>query len=463
MLYTLLFRRTTVALLASVGLLGQAIGQGGPATVVVAPVIEREVTPTQSFVANVRPRRDSVIGSAVDGRVEHYLVNAGQAVKEGQELAQLRTRTIKIEVAAAEAELTLRRAELAELENGSRPEEIQLAEASARAAEAGMEYATAKLARAERLFLNKSGVSKDEYEAARAESITATERATEAKYSLKLMRDGPRTERIEQARARRDMQEQVVAGLRDRESKYTICAPFDGFVAAELSEAGAWVKQGDALAQVVEIDPVEVEVFVPESNVRFVRKGNRCVVQVSALGEKGFPGTIDQVVPLADNRSRTFPVRILVDNPGSESRHELMPGMLARAILPTGQASVRMLVPKDALQFGGPNPIVFKVDSDKAVLVPVRTGPSLESWIAVESLAPDALKPDDLVVTRGNERLRPGQDLVISERQSPPEFDSPPESDSSPESDSPPETSSAPETSSPPETSSAPETSSQAE
>jgi hypothetical protein len=79
-----------------------------------------------------------------------------------------------------------------------------------------------------------------------------------------------------------------------------------------------------------------------------------------------------------------------------------------------------MLVAKDALRLGGANPTVIKVVGDKTVIVAVRTGPAMGSWISVEPVASGALKVDDLVVTRGNERLRPGQEVKISEHQSPP-------------------------------------------
>ena len=404
---------------------------------VVAPVIERHFAPSQSFVANVKPRRQSVIGSAVDGRVEEYLIDAGQPVSKGQDLARLRTGTIEIELDGAEAELALRQAELDELNNGSRPEEIELAEAAVHGAEAAMQYAQARLARAERLFKTSAGLSQDEFEAARAAATAAIEQFSESKSSLKLVREGPRAEQKEQAAARLEMQRQVVEGLRDRKEKYAIHAPFNGYVATELTEAGAWVQQGDPLAEVIEIDPVEVEVFVPEASIRYVQRGAQCEVTVESIAEHPFTGTVDRIVPLADARSRTFPVRILVPNPPIESaapsesqqatesgflvdsRHELMPGMLARVSLPTGDARTRMLVPKDALIFGGPNPVLLKVDGGKAAIVPLRTGPSLKDWIAVESLAPGALVIGDLVITRGNERTRPGQDINISEQQPP--------------------------------------------
>lgn len=419
-------RAVALAVLSSIVLspvLGSRVarGQAPSSPVVVAPVIERQLASRKPFVANVAPRRQSMIGSAVDGRVLEYLVEAGDRVAAKQPLAQLRTRTIEIELAGAEAELELRRAELEELRNGSRPDEIVLAEASANAAEAANEYAQSRLERAERLFRDGSGLSLDEFESARASALQAAANLVGSRSSLRLTREGPRPEQIDQAAARVAVQEQVVEGLRDRRDRYTVVAPFDGFVAAELTEAGAWVKQGDPVAEVIEIDPVEVEVYVPESIVRFVRPGNAVEVRVEALPGETFGGRIDQLVPLGDARSRTFPVRILVDNPPDDLRHALLPGMLAKVSMPSEEPKTWILVSKDALQLGGRQRTVLRVVDGKAEPVAVETGPSLESWIAVEPAEAGGLKPGDDVITRGNERVRPGQPVQIAERQTPPE------------------------------------------
>ena len=399
-----------------------ARAQQGPAPVVVAPVIEREIASRKAFVANVQPRRRSVVGSAVDGRVLETFVEAGQPVEARQPLAQLRTRLIETELGAAEAELELRRAELAELKNGSRPEEITLAEATASAAEASSDYAEARLARAERLFRDGSGLSRDEFESARAEALEAAANLVASQSSLRLVREGPRREQIDQAAARVAVQEQVVAGLQDRLERFTVYSPFAGFVSSQLTEAGAWLRQGDPVAEVIEIDPVEVEVYVPESIVRFVRRGETVEVTVGALPGFTFMGKIDRLVPLGDGRSRTFPVRLLVDNPADDLQHSLLPGMLANVSMPSEESQSWLLVPKDALQLGGSRPTVMRVVAGKAAIAAVQTGPALGSWIAVKPLESGGLNADDEVVTRGNERLRPGQEVSISRREEPPEF-----------------------------------------
>ncbi|WP_442510214.1 efflux RND transporter periplasmic adaptor subunit [Novipirellula sp. SH528] len=393
------------------------LAQGGPASVVVTSVVEMNISAEQSFVANVKPWRVSTIGSAVDGRVLEFMVDAGEAVTEGQALTQLRTKTIEIEIAGAEAELALRVAELEELENGSRPDEIKLAEALRDVAKANREYARSKMARAERLYNESSGISVDEFESDRAAALVAEAMLAQTESSYRLVVEGPRQEQIAQAAARVDMQTQTLEGLRDRREKYTLKSPFDGFVAKELTETGAWVRQGDPVATIIEIDPLEIEVYVPESSIHFVHPGDEVDVLVEAVPGETFQGVVDQIVPSADPLARTFPVRVRLENAAVDGNHPLLPGMLARVKLPTSEKQTRMMVPKDAIQLGGAAPTLYRVVDGKAMVVPVVMGPSQGSWVAVTPLVPGQLSEADLVVIRGNERLRPGQDVKITEHQ----------------------------------------------
>jgi HlyD family secretion protein len=406
--------RLAAAIVMNAVFLNHTFAQQGPASVVVAEVLRIDMSARQSFVGNVVANRRVVVGSAVDGRVLDSPVKAGQAIAAGDTLAEVRTVTIEIEIEAADAELDLRVAELEELQNGARPEEIRLAEASLEAAEALQDYAKTRFSRAERLIKGGSGISQDEFEEARAGYLRAVATVAEAASQLELVREGPRPEKIKQAAARVEVQKQVIAGLKDRLDKYEVRAPFNGFIITEMTQAGAWLTQGQAVAEIVEIDPIEIELFVPESNISFVRKGLQVVVRVDALPGRDFPGEVVQIVPFADPRARTFPVKVRVSNPAEENGHPLLPGMLAQVRLPTSLARESIMVPKDALQLGGEKPVVMKVADGKAVSVAVVVGPSLGSLIAVEPAGDVPLSEGDLVVVRGNERLRDDQEIAIA-------------------------------------------------
>ncbi len=383
------------------------LAQAGPANVVVSEALLVPVAATQAFMANVNANRRVIVGSAVDGRVEKYLIHAGQVVKAEEPLAELRTKTIEIELAGAQAELQLFQAELKEMLAGSRAAEIKLAEAQLEAVHASRKHAQARFKRAELMMKTQAGMSQEEYDEARSLADRSEAQVREAESHLALVKEGPRAEKIEQARARVEAQSQVVAGLDDRLKKYTTRAPFDGFVVRELTQIGAWVKQADPIAEIVEIDPVEVEVYVPEKAVRFVRPGLKCTINVEAMPGRTFVGEVSFIVPMADARARTFPVRVHLANPIENLRHVLMPGMQAQVSLPVDVEQTRLLVPKDALTLNRGQATIAKVVGSSAQLVPVRPGVSLDGLIEVIPLSDAAtLQPGDQVVVRGNERLR---------------------------------------------------------
>ncbi len=417
------FATVLVAALAVLIINAQTVcAQRGPAPVAVAEVVQKDVASGQTFVGTVLPIKRSVIGSAVGGRVAEFPVNEGDFVKAKQPLAQLLTNTIKLEVAAEKAELQLRKHELEEMENGSRPDEIKRARALMQAARAESEYQTKRRKRLESLYARKA-VNDDDIQQVVSESIRADEMFEEAQSAYQLAVEGPRKEKIDQARARVAMQQALVDELESKVVKHTIITPFDGYVVAEHTEVGQWVNSGELVAEVIALDQVDVSVQVLENHVPHVRLGMEVRVEVPAIPNQVFTGKVALIVPQADVRARTFPVKVRLKNTITKDGGPLLKsGMLARAVLPTGPQQSALLVSKDALVLGGPTPMVYVVDpaadnkkQGKARPVPVQVGVAQGRLIQVKG----DLKPGQQVVIRGNERLRPGQDVVISEVLSP--------------------------------------------
>ncbi|MDA0282678.1 MAG: efflux RND transporter periplasmic adaptor subunit [Planctomycetota bacterium] len=405
--------------------------QQGPAPVAVSQVQLLDVDAVQTYVGTVTASRSSSIGSAVDGRVLQFPINEGDFVTQGQPLAQLLTETINLEVEAAQAELLLQKHELAELENGSRPEELAAAEARKRAAKAFHDFRLTQLGRAKSLF-EKGAFNEEELHEIEAEAEAAVQVFRQGEENWKLVAAGPRQERILQARARVAMQDAVVRNLQSRVRKYTIVAPFDGFIVAEHTETGEWLKQGDLVADVVALGEVDVLVHILEQHVTHIGIGTDVRVEIPALHDLQITGTVASIIPQADIRARTFPVKVRVRNSIVNNFATIKAGMLARAIVPIGTRRKGLLIPKDALVLGGPSPTIFVVDTaasaasedtgvknstnstaktGKVRPVPVTMGASDGRLIEIQG----AIKAGDMIVVRGNERLRPGQDVVITE------------------------------------------------
>ncbi len=407
--------RWSVGILVAFVLETAAWAQFGPALVETAAVMEKKnMTGGHTFVGTVMPLKRSVVGSAVNGRVVELAVNEGDRVSKGQPLARLLTRALEIQIAAARAERDLRLHELAELKNGSRPEEVREAKAQREVAQAVLDHARAKLKRTQ-ILIERNASTGDELDDAVRANLAADNNHSASVARFEMVMQGPRKEKIDQAAARLAVAEEEVNRLLDQLEKHTMIAPFDGYVVKEHTEVGQWITSGEVVAEVVQVDQLEIEVLVLESYVPRLRVGAVARIEVPAIPDEAFEGHVAAIVPQAEVRSRSFPVKVRMSNRLTEDGQPLIkPGMLARVALPVVPRDSLLLVPKDSLVLGGPDPVVYVAEVDpidatkrRARAVPVKTG--VADGSLVEVVGP--LKPGDRVVVEGNERLMNGQEL----------------------------------------------------
>ena len=389
---------------------------GGAVPVVVAEAATMELQAGQPFVGTVLPARTSDVGSAVDGRLVALPITDGQYVREGEPIAELLRGLLEIEKAGAVAELDRRRQVLAELRAGSRPEEIDQARALVAGFEARREYARSRVSRLARLA-ERGTSTVDEVQDAQTELQAIEAQLRGGRAALALAEAGPREEQIAQAAAAVAVQEAEVERIDDQLGKHTIRAPFDGWVVERFTEKGQWLARGGIVARIAELERVEVEARVPELSIGSLVAGAEVRLEFDAAPGQVWVGRVIRDVPQADLLSRSFPVRIEVENRVDAGEPTLKGGMLARAWLPVGRAGTAVVVPKDAVVLGGPRPFVYAVDAapptgaagrDQAEgtvrRVDVALGVAVGGSVEIRS----GLEPGTIVVVRGNERLRPG-------------------------------------------------------
>jgi HlyD family secretion protein len=392
-----------------------ARAQQGPASVEVAPVVQTELAETQPTLGTITPTRRAILGSAVDGRVIELMVREGDRVEENQPLAKLLTQTIELELEAAEAELELRKEELTELQNGNRPEEIAQAKARLEASGIAARFLEKNKERLTELS-ESNAVPLADLESSLSLWLEAQQRNLEAQSAYQLAVQGARPEKIKQAQMRVSVAKALAERLRDQLGKHTIYSRFGGYVTKELTEVGQWLSRGEPVAEVIALDDVFVEAKVIEAQIPLIQLGDQVTVEVPALGDQKFQGVVERIVPEADLRSRTFPVKVRVANQFSPSgQPALKSGMLARLALATTMRQSAFLVPKDALVLQGGSTMVWGVDpatitkspegmmEGSAVAIPVETGAEQKDRIAVSG----PIQPGMLVVIRGNERITP--------------------------------------------------------
>jgi RND family efflux transporter MFP subunit len=136
-----------------------------------------------------------------------------------------------------------------------------------------------------------------------------------------------------------------------------------------------------------------------------MRKGGKVSITFDSIPGHEMNGTVDKIVPRADPQARTFPLKVALHN----TNGTIGVGMLAQVSMPAGDTYKAIVVPKDAIVGDGANQHVFRIGPDSTVeRVPVQTGEGLGDWIVIRG----EIAAGEQLVTRGNERLFPGQSVT---------------------------------------------------
>ena len=355
-----------------------AAAQSGrpPALVEVDPVREERVAQTIPVVGRVVPREHGAVAAAIGGPVAEVAIRVGERVEAGDVLIVL-ARDLP------EARLDQKRADEA------------LEAARVRTAEAEVDLARQELERLEKLK-GSSAFPKAAYEDKRQELVRRRSRVREAAAALA------------RARVQREMAEIELA-------RTTVRAPYAGVVTAREAVPGGYVKAGDPVATLVDDQRLEVEADVPADRLAGLVPG----LDVTLELDDGtvHPATVRAIVPDENPLTRTRPVRFtprFVTGSGSGIEPGIGPGR------PAANQSVVVRVPiagrgavasvhKDAVVTRRGQSLVYVADGTpqaaRAEVRPVRLGESVGSRFVVH----EGVRPGELVVVRGNERIAPGQ------------------------------------------------------
>jgi RND family efflux transporter MFP subunit len=218
-----------------------------------------------------------------------------------------------------------------------------------------------------------------------------------------------------EARSNAEQAAANLANLEQRLARTVVRAPFAGFLEERMVELGSTVSPGTSVARIVDTSPVKVVGAVPERFAADVATGREVVIRFEAIGVEE-PGTVSFVGSAVDNRSRTFPIEVRVDNRDGRFK----PEMSANIRLPLRNFAEAIVVPRDALirDEGGFVVYVAVPDGDgwTAEVRPVETGAAEGGRVVIEA----GLESGDRVIVLGQHRVSDGDRLnVVEERGAP--------------------------------------------
>jgi len=246
------------------------------------------------------------------------------------------------------------------------------------------------------------------------ETAEAQLRDAEARYrEITLFDDriedaGVRAERDRIARARSGLEQAEVALRRARLdlSRARLAAPFPGRVANVRVVPGEWVRQGDELMTLVDLDPIRVEVQVLEGEVAHLAAGRRARIRFAAFPDELFEGRVETLNPLVEGGTRAARATVRVANPGGR----ILPGMYAQVTLDAREFEDRILVPRAAILERDRRTMLFVYEGDetggRARWRYVTTGRANESMVElVEHPDTEMVEPGEIVLIDGHATL----------------------------------------------------------
>ena len=325
-----------------------------PVPVRVAIIEKKLVSARISLTGTAEAIAKSDVASEVSGIVEYYPIREGDFVKKGELLARLTSTSLRL---------------------------------SLKGAVAAREEIRAKLENAEK-------------ELTRVSRLKDTDSIAERKYDEILY--------VHRALLQGVLKSDAEIELLEYEIKQkVVVAPFSGFISKEHTQVGEWINVGGAVVTMIDLDMIRITVDVPERYAVMLETQGKVDVMVKSVSNRPFSGRIYAVLPQGNPNSRTFPVRINLAN------HDLKikSGMEAMVTFNLADTKSALLIPKDAVVTAGNNRLVFCAADSKATPVDINILGYYNENVAVEG----NLSAGDQVVIRGNERLQPGQSVVIIE------------------------------------------------
>ena len=413
-----------VALL-SVGALAYRLLSSDVPEVEVARAAAEDSSPVGGVVLTasgyIVPHHKINVNSKVTGRVAWIGVEKGDKVKEGQVLVRLEDDEFRAQYEQARGATENARAYLQELENGSRPEEIDQAQHNLDEARATLVNDKLTLDRDRELW-SQGVVSRQAFDDATAKFEADQERVNSLEKAYRLAKIGPRAEDIARAKGALVQAEGLEAYAKSWLDATVIRAPVTGTILERTAEKGELVTaqfastaEGGPQGQVValaDLNDIQVELDIAQDDFAKLGPKQKGIVTVDAYPDRKWDGVIHEISPEANRQKATVQVKVQILNPDEYLRPEMNATVkfLANEGQPASSKASGIFVPTSVLRDHDGKKVVFVAFNGKALQREVQVISQRSSGILVQGLtggenvitaAPATLKDGDKIKIKG--------------------------------------------------------------
>ena len=188
-------------------------------------------------------------------------------------------------------------------------------------------------------------------------------------------------------------------------NKSLISSPLKGTIKTRHIKVGEFVRKGDKLVEILDIDKIIVKVNIPEQEILSIQVGQNVEVALYIMEKKTFLGRVKNIGLEADSSNRTFPVEILVDN----KERQLRAGMLARATFTKNVDQDQIVIPRHTILERDQGRVVYVFDDGKAFRRDITIGLSQQDQVQVVQ----GLNKGELIVVEGHTKLTDGEEVNV--------------------------------------------------
>ena len=188
-------------------------------------------------------------------------------------------------------------------------------------------------------------------------------------------------------------------------NKSLISSPLKGTIKTRHIKVGEFVRKGDKLVEILDIDRILVKVNIPEQEILSIQVGQNVEVALYIMEKKTFLGRVKNIGLEADSSNRTFPVEILVDN----KERQLRAGMLARTTFTKNVDQDQIVIPRHTILERDQGRVVYVFDDGKAFRRDITIGLSQQDQVQVVQ----GLNKGELIVVEGHTKLTDGEEVNV--------------------------------------------------
>lgn len=375
-----------------------------PIPVNVVKAVRTTVESIVTLNARVEAVKQVNVSAKTPGKVERVNVQIGEKVNKGDVLFVLEQKDIRLSVAQAEAAYNIAKASYNKVTGGGLEQQMVQLKSGYEIAKANYEDAKLNYERTKELH-EAGGVSKQAFEGAEIKFKLSEEQYISAKANYELTKVKINPENIETAKAQLQQAKAAYDIAKSQLDNTEVKSPMDGVVASKSVKVGEMTSSAVPAMSIADLSSAVVKVGVTEEIINKIKVGDKVKVKVKVASDNAFDGTISSISPVADARTQTYQVEILIQN----NTGMIKGGMFAEIMIAVDKAVNALAVPLESIIDDSGKKIIYITDGNKAIKREITAGYS--DGVIIQVL--QGLKDGETVVSKGQTYLQDETKIII--------------------------------------------------